>query len=72
MRTLTLRVPDELEGRLENLARETGRTKTHYIRAALEEFLEERENYLLGISALERSEPTISLGELERELGLAS
>jgi RHH-type rel operon transcriptional repressor/antitoxin RelB len=72
MRTLTLRVPDELENRLVSLARKTGRTKTHYVRAALEEFLEDREDYLLGIAALERRESVISLDELERELGLAN
>lgn len=72
MKTLTVRVSDEIEDRLEKLARETGRTKTHYLRAALEEFLEEREDYLLGMAALARQEPSVSLDELERELELAS
>jgi RHH-type rel operon transcriptional repressor/antitoxin RelB len=71
MKTLTLRVPDELEQRLEQLARETGRTKTFYAKTAIEEFLEDREDYYLGLAALERNEPSISLDELERKLGLA-
>ena len=40
-------------------------------REAILQFLEDREDYLLGIAVLERDEPTISLEELERRLGLA-
>jgi RHH-type rel operon transcriptional repressor/antitoxin RelB len=72
MKTITVRVEDDLEERLEKLARETGRTKSYYTRLAVLEFLEDREDYILGIAALERKEPAISLEELERELGLAS
>jgi len=71
MKTLTLRIPDELQERLESLARETGRTKTFYVKTAIEEFLEDREDYLLGIAALDRNEPTISLDGLVRKLGVA-
>jgi RHH-type transcriptional regulator, rel operon repressor / antitoxin RelB len=72
MKTLTLRVEDDLDARLDNLAHETGRSKSYYARLALQQFLEDREDYLLGIAALERREPAMSLDELERELGLAS
>jgi Mn-dependent DtxR family transcriptional regulator len=34
-------------------------------------YLEEREDYLKGIAALERREPTITLEELERRLGFS-
>lgn len=71
MKSMTVRIEDELDDRLGNLAHETGRTKSYYARLALLEFLEEREDYILGIASLERQEPTVSLGELERELGLA-
>lgn len=71
MRSISIRLEDDLENRLEKLARETGRSKSYYTRLALLEFLEEREDYLLGIAALERKERTVSLDELERELGLA-
>lgn len=70
MGTISIRVSDELESRLDNLARETGRSKTHYVRQALESFLEDREDYLLAISVLEHNEPTVSLEDLERDLGL--
>jgi len=60
----------ELEARLDRLGKETGRTKAYYAELAIKEFLEDREDYLKGIAALERNEPRISLEQLERELGL--
>jgi RHH-type transcriptional regulator, rel operon repressor / antitoxin RelB len=71
MRSMTVRLEDDLDERLGNLARETGRTKSYYTKLALQEFLEEQEDYLLGIAALERREPTVSLEALEKEFDLA-
>jgi RHH-type rel operon transcriptional repressor/antitoxin RelB len=68
---MTVRLEDDLDERLGNLARETGRTKSYYTKLALLEFLDEQEDYVLGIAALERREPTISLEALEKELDLA-
>ena len=68
---LGIRLEPALEKRLERLARKTGRSKSHYAREAIRQFLEDREDYLLGLSVLERNEPTLSLDELERRLGLA-
>jgi RHH-type rel operon transcriptional repressor/antitoxin RelB len=67
---LGIRLEPELESRLEQLAKETGRSKSYYAKMAIRQFLEDREDYLLGIAALERNEPRISLEDLERELGL--
>lgn len=67
---LGIRLDPELESRLERLAKDTGRTKSYYAKLAIKQFLEDREDYLRGIAALERNEPRISLDELERELGL--
>jgi RHH-type transcriptional regulator, rel operon repressor / antitoxin RelB len=67
---LGIRLEPELEEKLESLAKETGRSKSYYARAAIRQFLEDREDYLKGIAALERREPTITLEELERRLGL--
>lgn len=72
MRTVTVRVEDELDDRLGALAHETGRTKSYYARLALLEFLEEREDYLLGMASLENKGTVITLADLERELGLAN
>lgn len=68
---LGIRLDPALERRLERLAKRTGRSKSHYAREAIRQYLEDREDYLLGLSVLERDEPTISLKELERRLGLA-
>ena len=67
---MTVRLEPELEARLNELAEVTGRSKSHYVRQALEEFLEDRADYLLAISLLERNEPTIGINELRHELGL--
>jgi RHH-type rel operon transcriptional repressor/antitoxin RelB len=65
-----IRLEPELEDKLESLAKETGRSKSYYVRKALRQFLEDREDYLQGIAARERREPTITLDELQRRLGL--
>ena len=67
---LGIRLEPELERNLEFLARETGRSKSYYAREAIRQYLEDHEDYLKGMAALERREPTISLEELERRLGL--
>jgi RHH-type transcriptional regulator, rel operon repressor / antitoxin RelB len=73
---LALRLPKDLERRLEKLARSTGRTKSYYAKQAIAQFLEEREDYLLGVSVLERlesgKEATVTLRELQRRLDLDS
>jgi RHH-type rel operon transcriptional repressor/antitoxin RelB len=66
---LGIRLEPELEEKLESLAKETGRSKSYYAREAIRQYLEDREDYLKGIAALERREPTITLDELERRLG---
>jgi RHH-type transcriptional regulator, rel operon repressor / antitoxin RelB len=67
---LGIRLEPELEARLNRLAKKTGRSKSYYAKLAIQQFLEDREDYLLGIAALERREPRISLEDLERQLGL--
>jgi len=67
---LGVRLEPELEAKLEKLAKKTGRSKSYYAKEAIRQFLEDREDYLLGLAVLERKEPTISLEELERRLGL--
>ena len=49
---LALRLPAEMEKRLDALARRTGRTKSFYARQAIIEKIEDLEDYYL---ALERS-----------------
>jgi RHH-type rel operon transcriptional repressor/antitoxin RelB len=65
---LGVRLSHEIEVRLERLSQETGHTKSYYAKKAIEEFLDDRADYLLGISALSKKEPTISLEELEKRI----
>jgi RHH-type rel operon transcriptional repressor/antitoxin RelB len=67
---LGIRLEPELEERLDRLARETGRTKSYYAKKAIQQFLEDREDYLLGIAVLERNETRTTLAEVRKELGL--
>ena len=68
---LAVRLSKSDIGRLDRLSRGTGRSRSHYARQAISEFLDEREDYLMALSRLERDEPTVGLAELERRLGLA-
>jgi len=64
-----IELPDkEIEARLERLAQKTGRSKSFYVRQALQEFLEDREDYLLGLARLEAGDRRLSLEEAEKEL----
>lgn len=67
---LGVRLSYEIEERLERLSQETGHTKSYYAKKAIEEFLNDREDYLLGLAALSRNETTIDLEELERRSDL--
>ena len=67
---LSIRLDPELEKRLERLSILTGRSVSFHANLAIREYLDDRQDYVLGIAALERNEPRISLEDLERELGL--
>jgi RHH-type rel operon transcriptional repressor/antitoxin RelB len=66
----SVRLNPDLEKRLEKLSKKTGRSKSYYAKQAIQEFLDEREDYLAAIAVLERNEPTISLENLRKKLGL--
>jgi RHH-type rel operon transcriptional repressor/antitoxin RelB len=68
--TLAVRLPKELAAELDELARETGRSKSYYARQAIVEFLEDRADYLHAVAVLEKHEPRLTLKEAKRELGL--
>ena len=67
---LALRLSPEIEERLNELARKTGRTKSYYAKLAIEEFLQDQEDYLLAVSRLEKNLPGIPIEEVEKRLGL--
>ncbi len=67
---IAVRLPKALETRLEKVANETHRSKSYYIREALEQFLEDREDYLLAVARLEEKNPRIPYETMRKELGL--
>jgi RHH-type rel operon transcriptional repressor/antitoxin RelB len=72
---LAIRLPEDIEARLETLAKRTGRSKTFYARQAILEYLEDMEDLYLAeqvVRRIERGEEQVhSLEEVEARLGLA-
>ena len=68
---LTLRLDKELEGRLDSLSRKTKRSKSHYAKEAIRLYLDEREDYEIGLSRLQdHADKAISSKEMRKRLGL--
>ena len=61
---LALRLPPELEKRLDALAKKTGRTKSFYAREAIMRHLEDLEDYHLAVSRIRRGGRRVTLEEL--------
>jgi RHH-type transcriptional regulator, rel operon repressor / antitoxin RelB len=65
---LALRLPPEIERRLDALARKTGRSKSYYAREAILRQLEDIEDYYLARRRFGRGGPRVTLESLERDL----
>jgi RHH-type rel operon transcriptional repressor/antitoxin RelB len=72
---LAIRLPKEIELRLDNLAKATGRTKTFYAREAILAYMEDMEDLYLADKSMRALKSgkvkAISLDQVERNLGLA-
>ena len=67
---LALRLPPEIEERLDVLARKTGRTKSFYAREAILRHIEDIEDYYLASRRVKRGGQRVTLDELERDLDI--
>lgn len=67
---LAIRLPEEIETRLAELARKTGRTKTFYVREAILGHLDDMEDKYLAVHRLENPGKRWTLDELEQDLDL--
>lgn len=67
---LAVRLPENIEARLSELAKQTHRSKSFYVKQALIDFLDEYEERFIALSRLEKKNPRISLEEMERRLDL--
>ncbi|HZD50494.1 MAG TPA: ribbon-helix-helix protein, CopG family, partial [Silvibacterium sp.] len=63
---LAIRIPESMEDRLDKLAKLTGRTKSYYVREALEMHLEEIEDAYTALYRLEHPAKRWTLEELEQ------
>ena len=67
---LSLRLSDDVETRLAQLAETTGRTKTFYAKEAIMKYLDEMEDTYIAISRVENPGKRLSMADVEAELGL--
>jgi RHH-type rel operon transcriptional repressor/antitoxin RelB len=71
---LAIRLPAEIESRLDALAKETGRTKSFYVRQAILENLDDLEDYYLAEKELAEIKAgrgsSVSLEDLMKRYGM--
>jgi RHH-type rel operon transcriptional repressor/antitoxin RelB len=70
---IAVRLSEELENRLDRLAKRTGRSKTFYVREAIVEHLDDLEDIFLAEKELEgirAGAKTYSIEEVKADLGL--
>ena len=67
---LALRLPPDIEKRLDDLARKTGRTKSFYAREASLEHIDDLEDLYLAEQRLKENGPRISLEEMIEKYGI--
>jgi RHH-type rel operon transcriptional repressor/antitoxin RelB len=65
---LAIRLPRDIEDRLDRLSKKTGRTKTYYAREAILEYLADQEDFHLAASRIARNLKAIPVKDVERRL----
>ncbi len=66
----SVRLPENIAKKLDGLAKTLDRSKTYLIRKAVEEYLEEYEDYLVALRRLnDKDDRIISSKELRRKIG---
>ena len=66
---LAIRLSPDIEKRLDELSKKTGRTKTYYAREAIIEYLDDLEDYYLAVDRLRSPGRRWTVEEVEKELG---
>ena len=67
---LSIRLAPEIERRLSELAKRTGRTKTYYARELIEVNSEDLEDRYLAEAQLEKRRPSLTSKQARKSLGL--
>ena len=65
---LTVRLPADIEKRLDLLAKRTGRTKSFCVQQAILRHIDDLEDYYLARRRLSRKAARVTLEELERDV----
>ena len=67
---LAIRLPVDIEQRLAELAKRTGRTKTYYAKEAIIQYMDDLEDTYLAVERLEQANKRWTQEELEQDLDL--
>jgi len=67
---LSIRLDPDIERRLSELARRTGRTRSYYVRELIEGNIEDLEDRYLAEARLEKRRPPLTSRQVRKELGL--
>lgn len=67
---LSIRLNPDIERRLSELAKRTGRTKSYYARELIEGSIEDLEDRYLAEARLEKRRPSLTSRQVRKELGL--
>jgi len=67
---LSIRLTEDIEKRLNRLAKKTGRSKTFYVREAILDHLDTLEDTYLSLDRLKNPKKRWSLEELENDIDL--
>ncbi len=71
MATLTLRVEDQLNRKLQRLAKETERPKSYFIKKALELYLQEYEDYQIALARrADKDDEILTMAQMRKMLGV--
>lgn len=67
--SVSVRIPDDLVKKLDNLAKETERSRSFLIQKALEAYLDELADFQIALDRLhDATDPIISIDEMRKEL----
>ena len=70
-KAISIRLPDELDSRLTEIAEETGRTKSFHVQKALEAYLAEFADLQVSLDRLhDTSDPVVTTDDMRKELEL--
>jgi RHH-type rel operon transcriptional repressor/antitoxin RelB len=68
--SMAIRLSDELEHELAETAKKARRSKSFIVREAIKHYLEDLNDYYVGIDALKNTKKIYSAAQIRKELGL--